>query len=259
MATYKSAYSGPQIDEAIGRVLSGSTDGSSNLNLLDNCGFTINQRGLSSYTGNAYTVDRWRFQNNAGTCNVVTGGITFTNSASGYGYFTQILDFTIDSAKTYTLSIIADGQLYSTRNGGSGITLPSGLYLYFANSTQITIRVPGNLNSSEVISAVKLELGSVSTLANDVAPNYAEELAKCQYYFYRFNGLVSAYTVPGSTVSAITIPFPVTMRGVPAVSNVTYYDSKVATGQGAYVSGVRFYNSSNVGFSVTGFDASCDL
>ena len=71
--------------------------------------------------------------------------------------------------------------------------------------------------------------------------------------------LLSAVSSTVSTVSAITIPFPCTMRGVPAISNVTYYDSKVAEGSGTYVSGARFYNSSNVGFSVTGFDVSADL
>ncbi len=40
-------------------------------------------------------------------------------------------------------------------------------------------------NAELNIKAVKLELGSVSTLANDVAPNYAEELAKCQRFYYR--------------------------------------------------------------------------
>ena len=35
------------------------------------------------------------------------------------------------------------------------------------------------------IKAVKLELGTVSTLANETAPNYQQELAKCQSYFVR--------------------------------------------------------------------------
>ena len=43
------------------------------------------------------------------------------------------------------------------------------------------------------VSAIKLEEGSVSTLANDVPPNYAEELAKCQRYFYRMTSIGSAY------------------------------------------------------------------
>ena len=38
-------------------------------------------------------------------------------------------------------------------------------------------------NSEAVIYAAKAEVGTESTLANDVAPNYQQELAKCQRYF----------------------------------------------------------------------------
>ena len=242
MADYNSSYTGSQIDTAVGRSLnpdSTPTADSNSLvssggvtsavsavqntvsrrNLLDNPWFTVNQRGQNSYTGNAYTVDRWRFQNNSGTCSVVSGGITFSNSASGYGYFTQILDFTMDGAKTYTLSVIADGQVYSAQSGDN-ITLASGLLIYFANSSQISIRVPGSLNSSEVISAVKLELGSVSTLANDAPPNYAEELAKCQRFYWNANlsstnlGIFGGVAGSQGGSFSLTIPTPVPMRAV---------------------------------------------
>lgn len=242
--SYQSEYSGAQVEEAIGKALNPDatpTEGSANLvesggvasavsavqntvsrrNLLDNPWFTVNQRGQNSYTGNAYTVDRWRFQNNNGTCSIVSGGITFSNGAGGYGYFAQNLDFTMDGAKTYTLSVIADGQVYSAQSGGTGITLPSGLLFYFGSSTQISIRVPTNLNSSEVISAVKLELGSVSTLANDAPPCFAEELAKCQRYFqiYRTQALRPTYGVDFRPVMATDTP----TLGTITIGGVTYY------------------------------------
>ena len=41
--------------------------------------------------------------------------------------------------------------------------------------------------TSVTIYSAKIELGSVSTLHLDVAPNYQQELAKCQRYYQRTN------------------------------------------------------------------------
>ena len=268
---YQSTHTGAQVDEAVDKALSADavpTPGSTNLvqsggvfgvvsnrNLLDNGWFTVNQRGVADATtisGNNYFADRWQ-ATGSGVQRVAGGGINILGTAY------HKLDNPGIAGKTVTLSILySDGEISSNTFAWTGTsfskTFKYGTVNIYPSANQINIGA-----QSVIVTAIKLELGSVSTLANDAPPNYAEELAKCQRYFYRYNGLTSAYTMPGTTVSSITIPFPCTMRGVPAISNITYHDSKVAEGYGAYVSGARFYNSSNVGFSVTGFDVSADL
>ena len=73
-----------------------------------------------------------------------------------------------------------------------------------------------------VIRAVKLEKGTVSTLAMDTAPNYATELLKCQRYFYRIS--IPIYQTAGMGISntgngiIVTFYTPVNMRMKPSVS-----------------------------------------
>lgn len=142
--------------------------------------FPINQRGKTTYTGNEKMIDLWGGANSVGTMNVLPEGIMFTNSGSGYAYPRILLDRNI-GASEHTLSVIADGVLY-TAQGTNSIDLPSGLLIYWANPHQLAVRVPANLSSSEVISAIKYEKGTVSTLLQDGPPNFGEELTKCVYY-----------------------------------------------------------------------------
>lgn len=70
------------------------------------------------------------------------------------------------------------------------------------------------------IKAVKLELGSESTLHLDTAPDYASELLKCQRYFYplsgkSYNAMVSPLQ---QTRQWLTITLPTEMRAVPTFS-----------------------------------------
>lgn len=268
---YQSTHTGAQVDEAVDKALSADavpTPSSTNLvqsggvfaalsnrNLIDNGWFTVNQRDVAdatTITGNGYFADRWQATGN-GVQRVAGGGI----SVLGTAY--HKLDNPGIAGKTVTLSILySDGEISSNTFAWTGTsfskTFKYGTVSIYPSANQINIGA-----QSVNVKAVKLELGSVSTLANDAPPNYAEELAKCQRYFYKYTGLTTASALAGSTVTACTIPFPVTMRAVPTISNITYFDSKEANGNGAYVSGVRFYNSNSVSFSVTGFDASADL
>jgi hypothetical protein len=76
------------------------------------------------------------------------------------------------------------------------------------------------------IKAVKLELGSVSTLAQDTAPNYQQELAKCQRYFQRIRSLdnvgwtlLATGVMDSSTRFWGVVPLPVEMRSKPTISS----------------------------------------
>jgi hypothetical protein len=128
---------------------------------------------------------------------------------------------------------------------------------------------------SVTIKAVKLEFGSVSTLAMDTAPNYQQELAKCQRYFYKTlqfddNGMnispnqclaISATRLQG-------IKFPVQMRAIPTVT----VNEVNELGGSVTISGVAAQWNSKEGisyFSITGatvgslyvvdFEVSADL
>ena len=168
---------------------------SHNYNLLDNSHFRVNSRGLSSYSTNGYTVDRW-LTNYQYTVTVTNDGVTLANTG-GYR-FVQVMNNPASFAgKTVTLSAIVSGSTiyryaywdsasgYSNgvadniSTSGTGKTLISVTFtptngIYAAG---LVTRVEANIN----VHAVKLELGSFSTLANDTPPDYGEELTRCIY------------------------------------------------------------------------------
>jgi len=214
----------------------------SNPNLLDNPWFTVNQRGKSSYSEVGYTVDRWAIRSNyTGQAITINNGLVLPAiTQSSLGSLTVVNIFENDlitrlAGKTVTLSAIVDNVLYSFTE-----TLPSnvstqwdthGLQLSLSgDQTALLINLYGpaewkllrivkGISSAHTITAVKLELGSVSTLAMDTAPNYATELLKCQRYFVRY---ISPDFFEGYTYDATTARFglvlPVPMRTNPSFS-----------------------------------------
>lgn len=77
-----------------------------------------------------------------------------------------------------------------------------------------------NPTSSDItIDAVKLELGTVSTLQYDAPPIYSQELAKCQRYFQRIGGTGNVLFANGYAYNTTTaqMSFPV----VPKRSTIT--------------------------------------
>lgn len=236
----------------------------SNPNLLDNPWFTVNQRGITTLTntGSAiYCIDRWQIRQSE--CVVVNNKVTinFINEVSeGYGYFSQhtlvsdldILGKTITLSAKISANNISDGILYLTiRNSTSAtannnrfgrVEIPNG----FTGIISVTVDVPSTLandyfcidfeygqpttpvsDQSITIDAVKLEIGSVSTLAMDTAPNYQQELAKCQRYFYRLvsqnGGVICAQGMNisnNTTNKKVRVNFitPIIMRDSPTVT-----------------------------------------
>ena len=200
--------------------------GGSNPNLLDNAYFVgggsqlgdgvfpINQRGLLNY-GAGYTIDRWKLSSG--------GTLVFTNdgiSIDGLFFQKKIIDFTV--GETYTLSrqttdgnvVSVTGVVPSTEGWMIG---DQNFGVYFRPSTKVCdIQIWGTY----LLKAVKLEKGTVSTLANDVPPDYGTELAKCQRYFVRALGdpFGTGYITTAGNNSRITVPVPMTMRATPTVS-----------------------------------------
>ncbi len=169
----------------------------SNPNLLDNPWFTVNQRGKTTYNAVGYTVDRWKSLNKELIVNVnADNTITISNNGTINTYYRQILDIANSriGSGVYTASIevidvngVVDTWIYGLDTGnkfyqrikvGMNVITDTLNKSTFSNTSRgIDIRFTPN--SSITIKAVKLELGSVSTLANDVAPDYNLELAKC--------------------------------------------------------------------------------
>ena len=166
------------------------TSTGSNRNLLDNWYFVgggsqlgdgvfpINQRGQSSYTGGGTQLDRWKTWEANDVITLTANGVKF-KSPNGNGMFQYWSEF--PTTKTVTFSAIIDGNIYS-------VTLPEGdtQYDYIGTGFKIGISRNGKCvyinsqNTEILIAACKLEVGTVSTLANDPPPDFGEELAKCK-------------------------------------------------------------------------------
>lgn len=204
----------------------------SNPNLLDNPWFTVNQRGASSYSADwVYTADRW-LKGECYTLNIGENGISISNLTAAYGYLSQRIpldfyDYLV--GKKCTLSIMkSTGEIIHV----SGTVLNTGTSFWFETS-EIWFGLVRDSNFATIglsikstsisIKAVKLELGSVSTLANDTAPNYAEELLKCQRYFYRLSNIYNYDALIGygaaNTVNSFSliIDLPTVMRISPSI------------------------------------------
>ena len=112
-------------------------------------------------------------------------------------------------------------------------------------------------NGSITLKAVKLELGSVSTLAMDTVPNYATELLKCQRYFVRLKNESSSYLsligigygrISGVTSIMLPISLPTIMRGSSAI---TFSENGVG-----YSSTASSVNELDNAISINGYNAS---
>lgn len=154
----------------------------SNRNLLDNPWFTINQRGVAVGTNinaNGFVADRWQATGTIGATRNSDGSLTINDTL-----FHKLPTDLELAGKTVTLSVLyADGTTEANTFQWSGTSTKYFTYgraVVYASAYQI------NFNSfTKNVKAFKLELGSVSTLANDAPPNYVEELTKCKAYFER--------------------------------------------------------------------------
>ena len=198
-------------------------------NLLDNPFFTVNQRGATAYTVGAYGADRWKLV--SGSAKVTANGITLN------GTLRQILEQKPEGEVTASVKMYSGtgSAAYDSTNGYFDITSSGG-----------TVR------------AAKLEAGSVSTLENDQAPNYAEELLKCQRYYLAVNALGGG-TIMGvgpatnATMIRILIPTPVPMRVKKPAVDCPEYTDFTAYGNGTSTANVTKFeavNTSNSGVTI---------
>ena len=203
-------------------------------NLLHNWDFRnpVNQRGRSSYSGVGYSIDRWQLGNNTASLNVETDYITVADPISGHNFFIQQIENpALFAGKTITFSVdvvayknvalrIYDGEVqignFNIANVGVNyltVTLPESI----TSNLQVVIRSI-NANASISLKSAKLELGSISTLANDPPADYGEQLALCQRYYqkiYILRPLCSCHP----TRIEIMVPLSVPLRSVPTIES----------------------------------------
>ena len=207
----------------------------SGLNLLHNWNFRnpVNERRQSEYTGGGYAFDRWFIQGNV-TATIVPGGIRITNNNTTVAqWLLQPFEPPIAQLlheQTITVSIETIGGSIVSRTGVYNVNLAGG---------NIPANVPGGFayvssdgggihgwfgihidpGQSIEVSRVKLELGPVSTLANDPPMDFGRELAICQR-FQIFVGAITqyvGYVNLSRDILLMDISLPVTLRAHPAV------------------------------------------
>jgi len=224
--------------------------GGTNPNLLDNWYFVgggsqlgdgvfpINQRGQTQYTAAGFVFDRW-FKSGGVTVDLASDGVTITNGngwPDGINQRFPSYYFAQFNGKPLTVSaLLSDGTIVSgtvtvdASQNYQWVKYPEAneigfqlknfqygaTYDYF---DYISIAVGAGGNAIKIC-AVKLELGTVSTLANDPPPDFGEEFEKCRYYLRYIPLTRYAIAIDGANAYMTMIGMP--MRGVPTPSLVT--------------------------------------
>lgn len=182
-----------------------------NQNILHNWDFRnpVNQRGLTGPVAHPnHVADRWTVGD--ATVAIGPGYLVIADS----GAITQRIEGLGLVGKTCTVSIDEpDGQIYSytivmpTVNG-YGVSVKGRYEITGSkddNNTGVLIK---NVSGGTVWSrAVKLELGTVSTLAYDPPMDYGAEFTKCQRYFRIVPAHSGRCTYTNHDASAIYVSF----------------------------------------------------
>lgn len=205
--------------------------GASNRNLLDNPWFTVSQRSTSGTITSGYIADRWYISYGSGgvTASRTEDTITIkSTSGSSHGDIVQRMEkglFNSLLGKTVTASIMrADGSIvwksFTFTSSANSISIGNDLdgnsivFRAYQTSTYQDVQF-WKWYTNGTFRAVKLELGAYSTLANDLPPDYAEELQKCQYravvYDLSGNFLIGRGIATSSTNIRMVIDLPTTM------------------------------------------------
>lgn len=197
----------------------------SNENLLMNPFFTINQRGVTSGSAYGYMFDRWIFDyGTSSSWNWDVDHIEIHKDGRliqrlGHGLAGKTVTFSyldyLDRIHSGTV-VLGSGDTVILQNGIVRVLwTESGKALYIYNIAPD--------NHSIGIKAVKLEYGTVSTLANDTVPDYATELLKCQRYYVKYTSLNGSalfgigYNMKNTNLGYVSIPLSVPLRTLPTM------------------------------------------
>lgn len=245
--------------------------------------FPINQKGFTSAgASNTRTFDRWGiYKYINGTVSLDPDGISISGTLD---FGSQIENSRVPKIPGLVITISAlnaNGQLVTK----TASLLNNGTDQYVVEPLNWggdgNLAYARNWNNSDIdlfyfnllgytgpkIVAVKLELGPTQTLAYQdesgawqlfETPDYAEELAKCQRYFYKYVGNIFLCNYAAGEGYA-SFEFPVEMRITPTVTIDSYNpDWGVPDALAINSHGLVFHSTSNGGI-VTQFTASAEL
>ena len=189
-------------------------------NLLDNAIFIgggtagnipVNQQGKAEYTGQVSTIDRWRMIGTVGKLTLKENGVYFekTADATSYAMIEEKIPLGNLEGKELTLSCLVDGVCYCDTVGAGWssdllktiqISTETKYMVLSVECVDDTLRIRFYYGGSEsasmtgfLLQAVKLEIGSIQTLAyQDIdgtwkllpqpESDYMTQLMKCKYY-----------------------------------------------------------------------------
>ena len=230
-----------------------------NPNLLDNWYFgnPVNQRGQTSYTGNSSPIiDRWNMRGDAVSITLEDDGLVINCDGQSFNAIVQAYEFPKQLlGKKVTFSVLVTENTSkntyivvgnATQRYAVGTVLSrvdfSGVGLF-----SLTVDIPTSLSNKYLtfsicagspsvsgarfkVVAAKLELGSQQTLAHlengnwvlNEIPDYGEQLARCQRYFWRFSPAeyvagATAFGIDANTARAM-VYLPEQMRTSPALN-----------------------------------------
>lgn len=238
----------------------------SNPNLLDNPWFVnpVNQRGKNLYEATGlveYFIDRW--VRSKATSVTLNNGLLISGNRTDECFITQRFQGLNLLGKTCTFSVLTKNDIlthvtftFETTEMSTSIDIGDHSWtLYYKSDSsnsygyvQISDR---NQGYTCELKAIKLELGSASTLANDSATNYATELLKCQRYYQKYPYIrLSAYPYSSSILQASSIIN--SMRTIPTFdAEHTYYRTPAS---GSFIeipkANVNFSSSANNAFII---------
>ncbi len=238
-----------------------------NPNLLGNPQGNVNQSGRTEWTTAGYTVDRWlHYREGQGTVSLTNNILRMERNISfsePEGLSQRVNTGLLIPGKTYTISLRFRGKgpiyiygIYRNTAGPvfSATLLFSGITDDFIIKT-FTFIMPDNISSDiEIIAQLrnvsggaigdyiefdttrpfaKLEIGSVSTLANDSPVDYATELAKCKRYLRRISGSnTSVYRAVKVEPNSITFSIPLPgMRTTPTIVGTPSFTISTISGE----------------------------
>lgn len=243
-------------EQARANIDAGKNGAWSNENLLDNWYFVgggsqlgdgifpINQRGQTVYTTAAWNMDRWY-----GTCTLYSDYLHIPS------FIEQNAAYPLNTPLTMS-AMLADGTIVS---GTATFTDRNTQQYFYTDGTNIQlVRAVNGMpmiwtGVGVDVKAVKLEVGTVSTLANDAPPDFGEELRKCQRYL-RYVPLTRTPAVISGNTAVVTLN-GIEMAGVPTPALISAGGARDAGGAqnitSATVTGFT-YNTPTVQFALAG-------
>lgn len=206
-------------------------------NLLDNSNFTnpVNQRGQTSYTGNGYSIDRWRGYHADTIHEVTSSGLKVSGANENYNLY-QVLPENIDITKHYTAAACdVDNNIYIW-SGVPDDTTTVNVCMYISNNIPLF-----RLRKATTWKWAALYEGeyTVETLPEYQSKGYGAELAECQRYLYKIP-IYTRYRACGVNDNTIyfiiSLPQCIRAGGYPTIDGTFNIRSVVGqTGQGDFV------------------------